>query len=193
MCCCAFILRCNSHCTVLFRDRCRNRLVLAPRHGVIGNNIGLSTNICLEIAQQARYLSRGCGGQLLAVGDTVERDQRFANEIERPSDLAVPQTPAKPIDDFNEIRTHPAIVREDVRPAFGRLINMLNPHRKMEPVKHMMGWAGTGRFAERARPFRPIAENRGRGGGRRAQFMKNATQLNRRRQRRAGRDDPPSA
>jgi hypothetical protein len=40
----------------------------------------------------------------------------------------------------------------------------------------MMGWAGTGRFAERAGPFRPIAENRDWGDGRRAQFMKNAAQ-----------------
>ena len=73
-----------------FRDRCRNRLVLAPRRGVIDGDIELSTNICLEIAQQTRHLSRGYGGQLLAVGDTVERDQRFANEIKGPSDLAVP-------------------------------------------------------------------------------------------------------
>jgi hypothetical protein len=137
----------------------------------------LSTNICLEIAQQTRHLSRGHGGQLLAVGDTVKRDQRFANESEGPSDLAVPQTPANPIDDFNEIRTRLAIARGDVRPAFGRLINKLNPHRKVEPVKHMMSRAWTGRFAKRARTFRPIAENRDRGKGCRAQFMKNAAQL----------------
>jgi hypothetical protein len=121
--------------------------------------------------------SRGHGGQLLAVGDTVERDQRVANEIEGPSDLAVPQTPANPIDDFNEIRTRLAIVRGDVRPAFGRLINIVNPHRKVEPVKYMMSRARTGRFAERARTFRPIAENRDRSDGCRAQFMKNAAQL----------------
>ena len=40
----------------------------------------------------------------------------------------------------------------------------------------MTGWAGTGRFAERARTFRPSL-NRDRGDGRRAQFMKNAAQL----------------
>jgi hypothetical protein len=94
-----------------FRDRRRNRLVLVPCRGVVDDDIGLSTNICLEIAQQTRHLSRGHGGQLLAVGDTVERDQCFANEIEDPSDLAVPQTPANPIDDFNESRTRLAIVR----------------------------------------------------------------------------------
>ena len=148
-----------------------------PRRGVIDDDIGLSANICLEIAQQTRHLSRGYGGRLLAVGDTVERDQRFAGEIEGPSDLAVPQTPANPIDDFNEIRTRLAIARGDVRPAVGRLINMLNPHRKVESVKLMMSWAWTGRFAERARTFRPIAENRDRTDGCRAQFMKNAAQL----------------
>jgi hypothetical protein len=124
MCSCAFIRRCNSHCTVLS--------VTAVEIGsswcraVIDDEIGLSTKICLEIAQQTSHLSRRHGGQLLAFGDTVERDQRFANEIEGPSNLAVPQTPANPIDDFNEIRTRLAIVRGDVRPAFGRLISMLN-------------------------------------------------------------------
>jgi hypothetical protein len=77
----------------------------------------LFTNICLEIAQQTRHLSRGLGGQLLAVGDTAGRDQRFANEIEVPSDVVVPQTPASPIDDFNEIRIRLAIVRGGVRSA----------------------------------------------------------------------------
>jgi hypothetical protein len=160
-----------------FRGRRRDWLVLVPRRGVIDDDIGSSTNICLEIAQQTRHLSRGHGRQLLAVGETLERDQRFANEIEAASDLAVPRTPANPIDDFNEIRTHLTMVRGDVWPAFGRLINMLDPHRKVEPARHMMGWVWTGRFAERARTFRPIAENRDRGDGRRARFMKNAAQL----------------
>ena len=57
------------------------------------------------------------GGQRVAVGDTVERDHRFANEIEGPSDLAMPQTPANPIDDFNEIRTRLAAVPRDARAA----------------------------------------------------------------------------
>jgi hypothetical protein len=89
----------------------------------------------------------------------------------------VPQTPANPIDDSNEIRTRLVIVRGDFRPAFGRVINMLNAHRKVEPVKYMMSWARTGRFAKRARTFRLIAENRDRGDGCRTQFMKNAAQL----------------
>jgi hypothetical protein len=40
-----------------------------------------------------------------------------------------------------------------------------------------MSWARTGRFAERAPTFRPVAENRDRGDGCRAQFTKNAAQL----------------
>jgi len=92
-------------------------------------DIGFSANICLEVAQQSRHLSRRDGGQPQDVDDTVERDQRFANEIEAPSDLAVPQTPADPIDDFNEIRHSPTIVRREVRPAPGRLIDMLDSHR----------------------------------------------------------------
>ena len=94
-----------------FRDRRRNRLVLLSRRGVIDDDIRLSTNICLEIAQQTRHLAGGHSGQFVAVGDNIERDQRLANEIEGPSDLAVPQTPANPIDDFNESRTRLAIVR----------------------------------------------------------------------------------
>jgi hypothetical protein len=54
---------------------------------------------------------------------------------------------------------------------------MLNPHRKIKPVKHMLNRAWTGRFAKHARTFRPIAENGDRGDDRRAQFMKNAAQL----------------
>jgi hypothetical protein len=88
-----------------------------PRRGVIDDDIGLSTNICLEITQQTRHLSRGYGHQLLAVGDTVERGQRFANEIDGPSELAVSQTPANPIDDFDEIRTRLAVVPRDARAA----------------------------------------------------------------------------
>jgi hypothetical protein len=100
------------------------------------------------------------------------RNRRATNEIEGPSDLAVPQTLANPTDDFNEIRTCLAIVRGDVRPAFGRLINMPSPHQKVKPVKCMMSWARTGRFAECARTFRPIAENRDEGDGCRPQLMK---------------------
>jgi hypothetical protein len=101
--------RCNSRCTVLSVSRRGNRLVLTLRRGVIDDDIGLSANICLEIAQQTRHLSRGHGDQLPTIGEIIERDQRFANEIEAPSDVAVPQAPANPIDDSNEIRARLAI------------------------------------------------------------------------------------
>ncbi len=84
-----------------FRDRRRDRLVLVPSRCVIDDDLALSTNVFLEIAQQTRHLARGHGGHSLSVGDIVERDQRFADEIEGASALTVPQTPADPIDGFN--------------------------------------------------------------------------------------------
>ena len=113
----------------------------------------------------------------LAQGEMLESYQRFAYQIEAPPDLAVPQTPTDPIDGFKQRGAGLAIIRRRAWPAFGRPINMLDPHRKVEPVEHMMRRARTGRFAESARTLRPIAENRDRGDGRRAQFMENAAQL----------------
>ncbi len=52
-------------------------------------------------SRNRRHLARGHGDHSLSVGDIVERDQRFADEIEGASALTVPQTPADPIDGFN--------------------------------------------------------------------------------------------
>src|ERR1700676_3437195 len=49
--------------------------------------------------------------------------------------------------------------------------------RKMKPVEHVTRWTGTGRFAERSRTFRAIAQDGDRGDRRRAQPLKHAAQL----------------
>src|ERR1700722_1052086 len=117
------------HCT--FRDRGRDRLFLAPRRRVI-DGVRLSRYICFEIEQKTGRFSRGICARRSVIFRMLESYQRFADQIEAPPHLAVPQTPPNPIDDFNEIRTHLAIIRRGDRPAFGRLIDMLNPDRKME-------------------------------------------------------------
>jgi hypothetical protein len=88
----------------------------------------------------------------------------------------VPRARATRIYDFNGTRTRPVTVRADDRPVLARPINRLNPHRKVKPIKHVISWAGTGRFAWWARPFRPVVGDRGWGDGRGRQVMKNASQ-----------------
>jgi hypothetical protein len=45
-----------------------------------------------------------------------------------------------------------------VGPARGRLCDVLNPHREMEPVEHMIGRTGAGGFAERSWTIGTIAQ-----------------------------------
>jgi hypothetical protein len=85
--------------------------------------------------QKAHHLSRGAGVRRRISFRTPKSRQRFADQVEAPPDLAMPQTPAYLIDGFDQRDAGLAIVRQGVRPAFNRLINMLNPHRKVEPVK----------------------------------------------------------
>jgi hypothetical protein len=62
------------------------------------------------------------------------------------ADLAVPETPADPLDGFDGAGTCLAIARRGVRPAFGRLRGMRDPHRKMTTVQHVMRRTEAGRF-----------------------------------------------
>jgi hypothetical protein len=60
----------------------------------------------------------------------------------------MPQTPADPLDGLDEANTSLAIRLRGVGRALCRLSDVLNPHREMELVQHVMGWTRTGRFAE---------------------------------------------
>ncbi len=163
------------HCTLCGRGR--DWFFLVSRRRVIDNDFSVARYIRFKIAQKTRHFLRGHGGRGRIGDRTFERYQRFANQIEAPSDLTVPQAPTDPIDCFRQRGSGLAMTRRSVGPTLGRLINMLDPHCKMKPIQHMFGWAKTGRFAQCAWALCPIAENRDRCVSRRAQFVKDAAQL----------------
>ena len=89
--------------------------------------------VCLELTQKTRHLSRGGGHRRRIVGRGIHNNQGFANQIQRAPDLAMPKTPADPFDGLGEASASLAITLRGVGPALGRLCDVLNPHREMEP------------------------------------------------------------
>jgi hypothetical protein len=108
----------------------------------------LSGHISLEIAKEARHLARGGGHRRHILGYGIDKNDGFGNEIQSAFDLTMPETPADPLDGLAEAGTSLAVSLRGVGPTRGRLCDVLNPHREMEPVQHMMSWAGAGGFAK---------------------------------------------
>ena len=73
-------------------------------------SLGLSGHVCLKIAQEPRHLARGRGNRRRRVGHGFKHDESFANEIQSPLDLAMPKTPADPLDGIGEAGACLAIV-----------------------------------------------------------------------------------
>jgi len=92
-------------------------------------------------------------------GRAIECRQGIADEIEGPLDLAVPQTPADVLHGIGETGAFLAVFIRNVRPAFDHLRDMLNAHRKMEPVEHVTGRTEARRLAQRPRPVGTVAQN----------------------------------
>jgi hypothetical protein len=80
--------------------------------------------------------------------------QLLSNQVERPLDLAMPQSPSDAFNGVGEQSAAPPILVGRDRSAAGRLRDALNSHRQMEPVQHVTCRAWAGRLAERARPPR---------------------------------------
>jgi len=91
----------------------------------------------------------------------------------------MPQTPTDPFDGPGEANAGVAITLRGVGPALRRLSNVLNSHREMKPVQHMMGWTRAGGFAERTRTVGTITQDSDRCSWRRSQAMKHTSQLSR--------------
>ena len=89
----------------------------------------------------------------------------------------MPETPADSFNGFGEADASLAIAHGDVWPAFHRLSDMLNPHREMKPVQHMMGWTNARGFTKGTWSFGAIAQDRDRCHGRRPQPVQHAAQL----------------
>ena len=91
-----------------------------------------------------------CGGsnRRLIVGCNAHCNDGVGYEIQSAFDLTMPETPSDPLDSLGEASTSVAISLRGVGPACGRLGDVLNPHREVEPVQYMMGRTGAGVFAE---------------------------------------------
>jgi hypothetical protein len=69
----------------------------------------------------------------------------------------MPETPSDPLYGLGEASTGLPICLRGDRPALGRLGDVLNPHRQMEPVEHMASGARARGFAERSWAIGTIA------------------------------------
>src|SRR3954454_12052597 len=94
--------------------------------------------ICFEFTQQAANLQRDRSRRRSCPGHGVERRHGFSDELEAASDLSMPEPPADPLDGVRKARACFAILCRDVRPTLGRLGNMLDTHRKVKPVEHVV-------------------------------------------------------
>jgi hypothetical protein len=123
-------------------DRRRNWFFASAGCGVVDDDIGLSRNICLEIAQKARHLARDDSNRRLIGGCSGHCNDGFGNEIQSPFDLTMPETPSDPLDRLGEASTSVAISLRGVGPARGRLCDVLDPHREMERAhdESARGW-----------------------------------------------------
>jgi hypothetical protein len=83
-------------------DRGRTQFFTSAAGGVVDDEIGSAGYVGLEIAQKTRHLARGRFDRRRIVSHGIKRDQSFANEIERGSDLTMPETPTDPLDGLGE-------------------------------------------------------------------------------------------
>ena len=107
----------------------------------------------------------------------IDDNDGFGNEIQSAFDLTMPETPSDPLDRFGEASASLAISLRGVRPARGRLCDVLNMHREMKPVQYMMSRTGAGGFAKRSWTVGTIAQDGNRCRRRRAQSVKHNAQL----------------
>ena len=109
----------------------------------------------------------------------IHGDDGFGDEIQGTLDLTMPETPTDPFDRLGEPSTGLTIRLRRIGPAHGRLCDVLNPHREMEPVEHMVSRPRAGGFAERSWTIGTIAQDGDRCRWRRSQSTKHTAQLSR--------------
>lgn len=158
-------------------DRRRDRFLASASGRVVDDDIGLSGHVCLELAQKARHFSRSRSNRRHIVIHGIHKNQGFRNEIQRTPDLTMPETPTDPFDGPGDANAGLAITLRRVGPTRGCLSDVLNPHREMKPVQHMMSWTRTGGFTERSRAVGTITQDGDWCCLRRSQSMKHTTQL----------------
>jgi hypothetical protein len=94
-----------------------------------------SGHVSLQIAQKARYLRRQQSSAQF--GPLWHPKSTVATMIQRTLDLTTPETPTDPFDHLGEASTGLTTRLRPIGPAHGRLCDVLNPHREMEPVEQV--------------------------------------------------------
>src|ERR1700733_13266288 len=157
--------------------RRRYRLVVSPGGGIIDDQTGLPRYISLEATKHACHLTRARSVQRCCFGRRIEYHEGVSDEIESPLYLPVPETPTDMLDGVGQAGSFRAVARRGVRPAPGGLSNMLDAHREMKTIEHVMGWANARRLAQRSWPIRAVAQDGDRRSRCDAKTMQHAAQL----------------
>jgi hypothetical protein len=110
-------------------------------------------------------------------GRGIEYRQGVSDEIERPLYLPVPETPTDMLDGVGQAGSFRAVARRGVRPAHGGLSDMLDAHREMKTIEHVMGRADARRLAQRSWPIGAVAQDGDRRSRCGAKAMQHAAQL----------------
>jgi hypothetical protein len=131
-----------------FRRRCRYWLRVVTRRRVVDDHCRLPGHVRLQATQECTHLARRRACSRPHGGDGIERRHGIADQIKCTLHLAVPQAPTDvPHSIGEEGAVLPVSVRH-VGPAFDCLGDMLDAHRKMEPVEHATGRADARRLPQ---------------------------------------------
>src|ERR1700728_2649648 len=83
----------------------RYRLICAPRRHVIDDQWGLPGHVSLKAAKHADHLVRCRSRRRRCLGRSLDRHQGFADEIESPPHLVMPETPTVMLDGVGKTDT----------------------------------------------------------------------------------------
>ena len=157
--------------------RRRYRLVVSPGGGVIDDQTGLPGYVSLEATKHACHFTRGRSVRRYRFGRGIEYHQGVSDEIERPLYLPVPETPTDMLDGVGQAGSFRAVAPRGVRPGLGGLSDMLDAHREMKTIEHVMGRADARRLAQRSWPIGAVAQDGDRRSRCGAKAMQYAAQL----------------
>src|SRR5271166_5806673 len=157
--------------------RRRYRLVVSPGGGIIDDQTGLPGYVSLKATKHACHLTRGRGVRRYRFGRSIEYHQGVSDEIERQLYLPVPETPTDMLDGVGQAGSFRAVARRGVRPALGGLSDMLDAHREMKTIEHVMGRTDARRLAQRSWPIGAVAQDGDRRSRCGTKAMQHAAQL----------------
>src|SRR5271165_6469246 len=141
------------------RRRRRYWLIAAPRRCVIDDQLGLPGYIGLEAAKHADHLARRRSLRRRRLGHSLELHQGFADEIESPPHLTMPETPMDMLDCVGKAGTFLTLGQLGIRPALGGLSDMLNAHGEMKPIEYVVGRTDACRLAQGTRTVGAVAQD----------------------------------